>query len=55
MEQDWKQLKLSLEAPSKDDEGNKIPRILDIQDDTPIFDEFVHHHHSNSKSEYYGY
>ncbi|KDQ12733.1 hypothetical protein BOTBODRAFT_34193 [Botryobasidium botryosum FD-172 SS1] len=35
----WKQLKLSLEAPCVDDEGQRIPRILDIQGDVPIFDE----------------
>jgi hypothetical protein len=38
---DWKGLKLSLERPYKDDKGEKIRTLLDIENDKFIFEELV--------------
>ena len=38
---DWKRLKLSLERPYKDDKGEKIRTLLDIENDKFIYEELV--------------
>lgn len=41
-EPEWKQLKLSLERPYKDDEGNPILPLLDVTPDgQQIFDQYA--------------
>ena len=37
---EWKKLKLSLERPYKNDNGDHIPVLLDITPDGPIYEEY---------------
>lgn len=37
----WKKLKLSLERPYKDDDGEPIPVLLDITDGQHVFEPYV--------------